>query len=161
MKKYDLVELIDAENYKSYNLTKGMHGIIFSLKAGVCEVLFFNPQNMGECVLAKINPIHLKIEKEKFSDEIIKELFSNSDKIKIKAKERFEPLKIALYDMVELLIEDNKYSKYGIHKGDIGCVMDTQAVQGYIEVDFSGIDENGQYYGDCISVNIDDLKVIE
>ena len=30
-----------------------------------------------------------------------------------------------------------------------------------ILVDFSGIDENGQYYGDCISVNIDDIKKIE
>jgi len=28
-------------------------------------------------------------------------------------------------------------------------------------VDFSGIDENGNFYGDCISVKIDDLKVVE
>ena len=39
--------------------------------------------------------------------------------------------------------------------------MDNKAVQNYIEVDFSGIDENGIFYGDCISVKIDDLKVIK
>ena len=50
---------------------------------------------------------------------------------------------------------------YGIHKGDRGCVMEDNAVQNYVEVDFSGIDENGELYGDCISVKIDDLKVIQ
>lgn len=63
--------------------------------------------------------------------------------------------------MVELLVENAKYAKYGIHKGDKGCVMDDNAVQNYVEVDFSGIDKNGNFYGDCISVNVDDLKVIE
>lgn len=63
--------------------------------------------------------------------------------------------------MVELIVEDNKYAKYGIHKGDIGCVMDNKAVQNYIEVDFSGVDENGKYYGECISVKLDDLKLLK
>lgn len=74
---------------------------------------------------------------------------------------KLEHYKIKSYDMVELLVEDEKYTRYGIHKGDRGCVMDDNAVQDYIEVDFSGIDENGNYYGDCISVKINDLKVIE
>ena len=63
--------------------------------------------------------------------------------------------------MVELIVEDEKYSKHGVHKGMCGCVMQDYAVQNYIEVDFSGIDENGNFYGDCISVKIDDLKVVE
>ena len=42
-----------------------------------------------------------------------------------------------------------------------GCVMDNKVVQNCIEVDFSGIDENGNFYGDCIAVNIKDLKIIE
>ena len=39
--------------------------------------------------------------------------------------------------------------------------MDNNAIQNYIEVDFSGIDKDGNYYGDCISVKINDLKVIK
>lgn len=38
--------------------------------------------------------------------------------------------------------------------------MDDNAVQDYIEVDFSRIDDKGNFYGDCISVKIEDLKVI-
>lgn len=72
-----------------------------------------------------------------------------------------EPITINEYDMVELLVEEERCSKFGVHKGYRECVMDNKAVQNYIEVDFSGIDENGKFYGDCISVKIDDLKVIE
>lgn len=39
--------------------------------------------------------------------------------------------------------------------------MEDYAVQNYVLVDFSGIDKQGEYYGDCISVKIDDLKVVE
>lgn len=69
-------------------------------------------------------------------------------------------MQIKEYDMVELVVEDAKYSKFGIHKGGRGCVMDAKAVQNYIEVDFSGINSEGEIYGDCISVKIEDLKVI-
>ncbi len=73
----------------------------------------------------------------------------------------FKKKKFKEYDLVELIVEDERYAKEGIHKGDKGCVMDDNAVQGYILVDFSGIDENGQYYGDCISVKIEDLKLAD
>ena len=39
--------------------------------------------------------------------------------------------------------------------------MDNNAIQDCIEVDFSGINKNGDFYGDCISVKIKDLKVIK
>ena len=39
--------------------------------------------------------------------------------------------------------------------------MEGDAVQNYIEVDFSGIDKKGNFYGNCISVKIEDLKVIK
>ena len=80
--------------------------------------------------------------------------------LNFKEKHRFDNLQIKSYDMVELMVEDDKYTRYGIHKGDRGCVMDDNAVQDYIEVNFSGIDDNGNFYGDCISVKIEDLKVI-
>lgn len=64
------------------------------------------------------------------------------------------------YDKVELLVEDEKYFKYGVHKGDTGCVMEIWG-RDDVEVDFSGIDEKGNFYGDCITVAIKDLKVVE
>jgi len=103
----------------------------------------------------------LDLDKEKLPTQFEKELLSKLDAIKLKSKDVLEPIAINEYDMVELLVEEEKYAKFGVHKGDRGCVMDNNAVQNHIEVDFSGIDNYGNYYGDCISVKIDDLKVIK
>ncbi len=58
-------------------------------------------------------------------------------------------------------MEDEKYARYGVHKGYKGCVMEDYVVGNQIEVDFSRLDKSGKFYGDCISVNIDDLKLVE
>lgn len=161
MKKLDLVKLINEKPYIENNLQKDMHGIVISENANTIAVLFFNPQNMRNYAIVNVCARDLIIDKEKLPDSIQQELLLNLDKILEKAKSYLEPIIIKEYDMVELLAEEDRYSKYGIHKGDRGCVMDNKAVQDYIEVDFSGIDENGNFYGDCISVKIDDLKVIK
>ena len=64
------------------------------------------------------------------------------------------------YDMVELLVEKEKYAKYGIHNGARGYVISTTAIHNNIEVDFTQIDENGDCVGECLGVNINDLKVV-
>lgn len=161
MKKLDLVKLINEKPYIENNLQKDMHGIVIGGNENMIAVLFFNPQNIGNYAMVNVRARDLIIDKEKLPDNIKQDLLLNLDKILEKAKSYLEPIIIKEYDMVELLVEENIYSKYGIHKGDRGCVMDNKAVQDYIEVDFSGIDENGNFYGDCISVKIDDLKVIK
>lgn len=160
MKKFDLVLLKNENPYKQYNLEKNMHGIVLENYFDTLNVLFFNPKNQGDYIIVTISIYDVMICNEKLPEHMINELNSNLELLKTKAKNKFEPLKIKACDMVELLVEDSKYAKYGIHKGDRGCVMEDKAVQNYIEVDFSGIDENGEFYGDCISVKIDDLKVI-
>lgn len=161
MKKFDLVLLKNENPYKQYNLEKNMHGIVLENYFDTLIVLFFNPKNQGDYITATISVSDVMVCNEKIPEKMINELSSNLDIIKSKSKEKFEPLRIKAYDMVELLVEDIKYTKYGIHKGDRGCVMEDNAVQNYVEVDFSGIDENGEFCGDCISVKIDDLKVIQ
>lgn len=161
MKKFDLVLLKNENPYKQYNLEKNMHGIVLENYFDTLIVLFFNPKNQGDYITATISVSDVMVCNEKIPEKMINELSYNLDIIKSKSKKKFEPLRIKAYDMVELLVEDIKYTKYGIHKGDRGCVMEDNAVQNYVEVDFSGIDENGEFYGDCISVKIDDLKVIQ
>ena len=161
MKKFDLILLKNENPYKQYNLEKNMHGIVLEKYFDTLIVLFFNPKNQGDYITATISVSDVMVCNEKIPEKMINELSSNLDIIKSKSKEKFEPLRIKEYDMVELLVEDSKYTKYGIHKGDRGCVMENYAVQNYVEVDFSGIDENGEFYGDCISVKIEDLKVIQ
>ena len=161
MKKLDLVKLKNSEPYKSHNVIDDMHGIVVGVIHENAEVLFFNPHNVGDYTIVNVKTTDLDLDKEKLPIEIEKELLSKLDTVKSKAKNILEPIAINEYDMVELLVEEERYAKFGIHKGDIGCVMDNNAVQNYIEVDFSGIDKDGNYYGDCISVKIDHLKVIK
>ena len=161
MKKLDLVKLKNYKPYKTYNLVKDMHGIVAELNFDNADVLFFNPQNVGNYAIVNVKIMDLDLDKEKLPTEFEKELLSKLETLKLKAKNVIEPIAINEYDMVELLVEEERYTKFGIHKGDRGCVMDNNAVQNYIEVDFSGIDKDGNYYGDCISVKIDDLKVIK
>ena len=161
MKKLDLVKLKNDKPFKVYNIVKGMHGIVVELNFDNADVLFFNPQNVGDYAIVNVKIMDLDLDKEKLPTEFEKELLSKLETLKLKAKNVIEPIAINEYDMVELLVEEERYTKFGIHKGDRGCVMDNNAVQNYIEVEFSGIDEDGNYYGDCISVKIDDLKVIK
>ena len=161
MKKLDLVKLKNDKPYKTYNLVKDMHGIVVELNFDNADVLFFNPQNIGDYAIVNVKLVDLELEKEKLPVKFEKELLSRLDDIIAKAKKVIEPIKIKEYNMVELIVEEDRYAKFGIHKGDRGCVMDNNSVQDYIEVDFSGIDKNGKFYGDCISVKINDLKVIK
>ena len=161
MKKLDLVKLKNDKPFKAYNIVKGMHGIVVELNFDNADVLFFNPQNVGDYAIVNVKIMDLDLDKEKLPTEFEKELLSKLETLKLKAKNVIEPIAINEYDMVELLVEEERYTKFGIHKGDRGYVMDNNAVQNYIEVDFSGIDKDGNYYGDCISVKIDDLKVIK
>lgn len=161
MNKLDLVRLINEKPYLKYNLQKEMRGIVVDCGTnGKTSTMFFNPRNLGEYVVVNTNNHDLALEKEKLPTNIQTEILQKLDSVLSKASDTLNPVAINEYDMVELIVEDDKYSKFGIHKGDRGCVMDNNAVQNYIEVNFSGIDENGNFYGDCISVKIDDLKVI-
>ena len=161
MKNFDLILLQNEKPYTNFGLQKGIHGVILNINFDILDVLFFNPKNQGDYIIVKINVNDMVIEKEKLSKNLINKLNEEIKNKKLKSKLKFESLKVKAYEMVELLVENAKYAKYGIHKGDKGCVMDDNAVQNYVEVDFSGIDKNGNFYGDCISVNVDDLKVIE
>lgn len=161
MKKLDLVKLKNDKPYKNFGLVKDMRGIVSGTNFDDVDVLFFNPQNIGDFAIVNVKFVDLELEKEKLPAELEKELLSKLDDIIAKAKNEIQPIKIKEYDMVELIVEEDRYAQFGIHKGDRGCVMDNNAVQNYIEVDFSGIDENGKFYGDCISVKLDDLKVIK
>lgn len=161
MNKLDLVKLINEKPYQKNNLQKGIHGIVIDFNIDNANVLFFNPKNVGDYAIVNVKLIDITLEKEKLPIEIQNEITANINTIVKNKKTYLKPATIDEYDMVELLVEDEKYTKFGVHKGETGCVMDNNAVQDYIEVDFSGIDENGEYYGDCISVKIEDLRIIK
>ena len=150
--------------YKQKNLYLNAYGVVLkNLPNNKSLVIFFNDKIIGDYAIVEVNNIDLKIEKEKLPPKMFEELIS-SDKLSEKnlmKKQSFKKLLFNECDFVELMVEDEKYSKFQIHKGNTGVIATNSAVDNEILVDFSGIDENGQYYGDCISVNIDDIKKIE
>ena len=118
---------------------------------------FKNPKNVGEYVIAEIKNEDLAVEKEKLPKTIADELELKKDRLIKKASAALTPIKIKEYSLVKLAVDKPEYEKFGIRKGNEGCVMNNAAVNDYIEVDFSYIDENGEYRGDCIAVKISDL----
>lgn len=63
-----------------------------------------------------------------------------------------------MFDPVELIVEDERY--FGMHKGARGNIVEFYGDLA-AEVDFHGIDENGNEYWDCFSVYLKDLKPIK
>lgn len=161
MKIYDFVQLINSLEYlEEKGIFKESKGTIIKLENNIASVLFFNEKNMGDYAVANVNTKFLKTIGEFPTGELI----NLNNFIKNLDQEKHDKLKypnIKEFDLVELLIEDEKYSKFGVHKGDKGCVISNYAIQNQAEVDFSWVDKNGNFYGDCIVVDVDDLKVLE
>lgn len=162
MKKFDLVKLTNAEPYIKYDLQKSDIGIIIKIEdKDSCDLMFYNPKNIGDHAIIRVKNSDFEIENFHLPQQIQEELAEKLASKDFEYKDKFEPNLINDYDKVELIVEKEKYAQDGIHKGAIGCVMDSNAVGDYVLVDFSWVDENGNYFGDCILAKISDLKVLE
>ena len=75
MKKFDLILLKNEKPYKEYNLVKDMHGIVIKYNFDTLDVLFFNPENQGDYIIAKIYTCDVVAEKEQLSLAQIKEIY--------------------------------------------------------------------------------------
>lgn len=164
MKERDIVTLVNFnEIYKENNLYKGVNGIVLkNITNEKSLVVFFNDRIIGDYALVEVNNSDLKLEKEKIPSEYINEIekMYQSKQESLLKKKSFNVLKFKECDFVELLVEDEKYTKEGIHKGDRGVVAIDYMVEDSILVDFSVIDENGECFGDCIPIKVEHLKLV-
>ncbi len=161
MKKYDLISLKNESPYKKYGIEKNLHGIIIDILQNHIQVLFFNPRNNDEITLLYVNKSDIYLDKEMLPENIKIELEKNIDKLKTKENSIFTTPKFKLFDKVELIVDKEKYSKFGLHNGEIGFVIDDVVISGNIEIDFPDLDENNEFYGETFSINIDDLKIVK
>ena len=157
MNKFDIVKLINDADYKNNGLENDMHGIILDVVFDKSKVLFFDKKNLGDSIIVKIKNQDLFLENEKFPEEYRQSLIEKANKT---TSNKFEELKFKLYDRVELAVNDEKYISQGIFKGFQGCIME-YASKNKVMVDFSGIDKNGNYYGDCILVDVNDINIYD
>lgn len=161
MKELDLIKLKNAQPYLKYNLQKNAHGIVVKNENETLKVMFFNPQNVGDYIIADIRKCDTEKEFLQLPQKIKNELSTKLENALKKPKTEFYEPKIKLDDFVELIVENEKYTKMGLHKGDKGCVVSEYAFNGNVLVDFYTLDESSEYFCDCIEIDCKDLKVIE
>ena len=165
MKKYDFVSLKNLKReYKIKKLYKNASGIVLeNLPAGKVLVLFLNDKIHGDYAVLEMPTSDLKKENFKMPQQMI-EIIEKSEKLKdekVLKKNSFEKLKFNEYDWVELIVEKEEYAQQGAHKGDRGIIDVDYSIGGTMLVDFWCTDENGEPFGECISVKIEDLRLIE
>lgn len=161
MKKYDLVKLINLiEVYKQNNLYLNAQGIVLECNSEKSKVLFLNEYNQGDYAYLEVGNNDIEIISEDPPSIFINYIQDNLKNF-IPKEKGFKKKELEAYTQVELLIEDDKYSKFGVHKGDKGVIMEDYAVKDYVLVDFGRLDENNNYYGDCISVKLNDVKILQ
>lgn len=161
MNEFDLVKLINMkEIYKKYNLHLNVKGFVKEEYDKSSKIFFINEFNEGDYAFVEIFNEDLKLTKEQPPKQFVEFLQTNMQNFPLKEK-GFKPRTFKAYQQVELMVEDKKYAKFGVHKGDVGTIMEDVAVQDSLLVDFGRLDENNNYLGDCISVKIGDIKLFE
>ena len=161
MKKYDIVKLINLiEEYKQNNLYINAQGIVLECNNEKSKIIFLNEFNQGDYAYLEVRNNDVEIISENTPSIFVNYIKDNLENFTPKEK-GFKKKEFEAYNQVELLVEDEKYYKFGVHKGDKGVIMADYAVKDYVLVDFGRLDENNNYYGDCISVKLKDVKILE
>ena len=159
MNKGDLVKVVNEKTRDRLSIGPENRGIVLKVFARTVDVLFFHPKILGEYIIRSLSLQDLLPESESLPQEIEKDLFSDLDKVYAKAKPDFTVIPYKVGDKVQLLVEEERYSRFGIHKGSIGCVVDDAVVAGKVEVDFYEPKEAAAY-DSTLAVKITDLKVL-
>ena len=151
MKKYKFIEIIKIDNdLKKKNISLGTTGILIDLNYINARVLLCNNNNWGEYCVIEVPQNFIKETSEvpiKLAREI-EEFLKNTN---VSEKIDFNTPKFKEY-VVELIVEEEKYSRHGIHKGMKGVIMEKYAIKNKWLVIFS--DEFGKDLADiCVHQN--------
>lgn len=161
MKKYDVVKLTNLiEVYKQNNLYLNAQGIVLDCNNEKSKVLFVNEYNQGDYAYLEVKNNDVEIISNDTPLAFVNYIKENLENFMPKEK-GFKKKEFKAYSQVELLVENERYSKFGVHKGDKGVIMEDYAVKDYVLVDFGRIDKNNNYFGDCISVRLKDIQKLE
>jgi len=159
MKKLDLVRLINEKSYVHLGLAEGMHGIVIKEKRKDADVLFFNPENIGEFAIINVNLHDIVLETETLPNSVTGEMTEKTEWLIANAKKSFSKAKFSQFDKVELVNEED-YREFGLRKGDIGCIIEKTMIQGEVLVFFDSATPDEDGFIDCISVKLADLRII-
>ena len=159
--KYKIVKLKNLkEEYVKLGLSKDSLGLLLNEKNSQCLIMFFNNVNQGDYLMLVMSETDLIITDMVLPNNLCSELeeYIENNADKIASKTNFEELPFNECDYVELIVEKEKYSKYGLRKGDRGIIASSKATKGKILVDFGN---ETQDFDGFISVDFEDVKKVE
>ena len=159
--KYKIVKIKNLkEECKKVGLSKDSLGLLLNEKNSQCLIMFFNNVNQGDYLVLVVNRSDLDITDMVLPSNLCAELeeYIENNADKIASKTNFEEIPFKECDYVELIVEKEKYSKYGLRKGDRGIIASSKATKGKILVDFGN---ETQDFDGFISVDFEDVKKVE
>lgn len=156
--KYKIVKIKKIkEEYKKLGLSKDSLGLLLNEKNSQCLIIFFNNVNQGDYLVHVMGETDLIITDMVLHSNLCAELEehieNNADKISNKTN--FKAIPFNECDEVELIVEKEKYIKFGIRKGDKGIIASNKATKNKILVDFGKETED---FDGFVSVNLEDIK---
>lgn len=158
--KYKIVKIKKIkEEYKKLGLSKDSLGLLLNEKNSQCLIIFFNNVNQGDYLVHVMGETDLIITDMVLHSNLCAELEehieNNADKISNKTN--FKAIPFNECDEVELIVEKEKYIKFGIRKGDKGIIASNKATKNKILVDFGKETED---FDGFVSVNLEDIKKV-
>lgn len=158
--KYKIVKIKKIkEEYKKLGLSKASLGLLLNEKNSQCLIIFFNNVNQGDYLVHVMGETDLIITDMVLHSNLCAELEehieNNADKISNKTN--FKAIPFNECDEVELIVEKEKYIKFGIRKGDKGIIASNKATKNKILVDFGKETED---FDGFVSVDFEDIKKV-
>ena len=159
--KYKIVKIKNLkEEYKKLGLGKDSLGLLLNEKNSQCLIMFFNNVNQGDYLVLVVNRSDLDITDMVLPSNLCTELEeyieNNTDKIASKTNFKVNPFNEC--DQVELIVDKEKYFKFGIYKGDKGIIASNKATKNTILVDFGNATEE---FDGFVSVDFEDIIKVE
>ena len=159
--KYIIVKLkTEIDDYIKLGLSKNSLGLILTEKEDKVLVMFFNTFNQGDYLISLVEREHLEMTDIILPKQIRLELeeYIQSNADKIIGKTKFEEIPFNECDHVELIVNKEKYLKYGLNKGSIGVIASNKAIKNKILVDFGNETED---FDGFVSVDFEDIIKVE
>jgi hypothetical protein len=137
MELFDDIKLIEEiAELQEKGIHKNYLGTIVKMEGDIYTVSFYNPKNLGEYAFAKVNKKYLTFVFRPH-EKIIAETQEFIENVDMEKHVRLTECDVEELDAVELIVEDSKYTRHGVHKGDRGAVISTYAIDNHWEIIFS------------------------
>ena len=159
MELFDNIKLIEElKELQEKGIHKDYLGTIVKTEGDIYTVSFYNPKNLGEYAFAKVDKKYLSFVFRPH-EKIIAEAQEFIENVDMEKHVSLTECDVEELDVVELIVEDGKYTRYGVHKGDRGSVISSYAIDSHWEIIFS---ERGTGK-DIAQIGVDrkDFKIID